>query len=187
MNNDKLIGVTQEILADPRVQEAMGKVQSGIEQPAAQALTKDPTARLAKYGLKLRVSGLQHQAIIARIMASCPRRLKKVRDTEGNFVLDADGQPILTLQLAIPDITKMLIWLYTIAAPWSDVMGAVSSLEEDGFDVFNDTMDDWFAEHKLTGEALTDAIIAMGEVSALARKISGATDDTGGTSEIPKA
>ena len=152
----KLIGVSDDVMNDPRVQEAIGAVERGVDKEAAVVVTSGPVNRLEKYGLTLRKSGLQHKAIISRVMYACPK---------------------------MPAIVQALVWLYTLAAPLSEVYEAVQSLEGGtggGFDQFNERVDAWFEGRGFTGESLQEVMVVMGEDMELTRKVSMPADDEKG-------
>lgn len=166
-----LLNVDASVLADERVQEALGRVERGIDKEAAQVLTATPANRLSSHGLTLRVSGLQHKALISRIMYACPVSPKPKRNESGQVVTDAGGKPILEMTHDIPSIIQTLWWLYSLAAPLTAVYGAITLLERDGLDAFSDRVDAWFSERGLSGEALQDIIAAMTEEMQLTQTL----------------
>lgn len=154
----KLVGVPDDVMADARVQEALGVVERGIDKEAAIAVTTGPVNPFEKYGLTMRKSGIQHQAIISRVMWACPK---------------------------MPAVIQAMVWLWSLAAPLTEVYGAVQSLEDGklgGFDEFNGKVDAWFERRGLQGKILQEIIVTMGEQMELTQKLSmPATDDKEGT------
>ena len=178
-----IVGVSEDILMDPRVQAAITKNEQGIDVEAAQVITSNPTERLAKLGIKLRISGLNHKALIARIMYACPSSLKPKKSEDGLVIMDIDGKPTLENTPDIPGITQALIWLYTLAAPMGDVYSAVSSVENSGLDEFIEKVDVWFEKKNIQGDALQEIITANTEDMLLSAKLQMPSNDPG-TGEI---
>jgi len=181
MDTSNLVGVSPDILADSRVQEALNINQRGIDVEAAKIVTSNPSDRLTKYGIKLRISGLSHKALIARIMHACPSSYKPKRDNMGKVELGDDNKPILESSPDVPGITQALIWLFTLAAPLTTVFSAVSVLETDGLDEFIEIVDKWFSEKNIVGTALQDIISAMAEDMALSAKVQMSSSNSGGS------
>ncbi len=173
----KLIGVDDSILFDPRVQEALGVVEKGIDPIAAKALTDDPKARLSAHGLTLRVSGLQHKALIQRIMYACPSSAKPKLNEDLSPVTEG-GKPVMETTADIPSILQTFWWLYTLAAPQVEVMAAITQLERTGIDSFMERVDAWFAVKGLTGGALQDVVMAMGEEMSATAKLAPPSADS---------
>ena len=141
---DRILGADPEILADPEVQKALNTLEQGVDVEAAHAITSTPADAFTKYGITLRKSGLQHKALMSRIMYSCPR--VKVK---GNEAFD------------IPAVTQSLFWLFTLAATHSEVYAAVGVLEREGLDAFITKVDEWFDAHQITGSALGEILPQM--------------------------
>ena len=170
VNKSGFIGVDAEIYNDPRVMDALGAVDRGIDKEASQIVTADNSDKLSKYGIKMRISGLNHKALIARIMYACPTSLKPKKDEDGKIVNDSLGKPIMESSPDMPSINQALIWLYTLAAPMSDVYGAIALVESNGIDPLIEKIDQWCELKDIGVDALPVIIAAMSEDMRLIEK-----------------
>jgi hypothetical protein len=143
---DKLVGVPQAVLDDPRVQAQIVRAEGG-DSKAAEVLTATPPD-LGKYGITLQVNGLMMQARLVRVLSA----LRK------HGAAKMDGE---TVSMDIPAEYQPFIWTFLLGAPKRLVYTGLDALDKDGLPAIMEIVDDWFESLKVPTDATADIMQAM--------------------------
>lgn len=145
------IGVVGEIPDDPRVQEALDKVEGkNIEALAAAAVMDAPPLLLTKYGVTMRPQNLMQGVLISRIM------------TLGD--VDEQYQP--------------WIWLWSLCAPLKSVYESIEKAKNDGLSSLMADVHSWFTGCGIPNEVTKDLMDAVGQTFMLASQLAPKADNT---------
>lgn len=138
----RVVGPASE---DPEVLRQLHEHEQQREGNIARALTTPNPTGLAKFGVNLRVPGLMHGAMIARVMAA----------GKGNVA--PEYQPF--------------IYLFTLGAPLEKVYGALGAVEKDGVPAFMARVHEWFDSLNLPPGLSDEVLEAVVESFRLAQDI----------------
>lgn len=151
----QLIGVSPEVLQDPRVQEALHKADTGDELSAAKAVVGDPLRGLARYGIKLRPLSL---AVV--------------------------GPMLVQVENFKPSFRKeyhMTALLFMLGAPLEQVYEALEAGEDRGTAAFMALASEWVQTSGIPHEISAEVTTAISETFDMVGRMMGSMSaDTGG-------
>lgn len=145
----QIIGVPSEVVADPRVQQALHEVNAADEHTAAKALNHDPLRGIAKYGVQLRPLSL---AVV------------------GPMLVQIDGfKPKFRTQY------HMTAMLFLLGASLEEVYAALDAGEERGTPAFMALASAWVQQTKIPHEVSAEVGQAIAETFELVTKMMGSS------------
>jgi hypothetical protein len=142
--------IPPEVLEHPKVQAAIAEAATA-DKTAAKVATTGVVNPLAKYGIDLRPPGLLQQAMITRVLLSCPMRVVPAKDGK--------GKP--ELQPSCPTIYQPFIWVFTLGAPEETIFAAMERLEAGGLKAFMADVQRWFDSLNIPPTASGEVLSAM--------------------------
>jgi len=147
MNPNPIPGLIGELPDDPRVKEALEKVEGkNLEVVAADALltSNSPAPRILEdYGIKMRPQNLMHGVMISRIMAL--------------GTVDEYYQP--------------WIWLWSLCAPLREIYLAIDKAKIEGIPALMEEVHEWFNKSKLPQDITKEVMDMVARTFLLASKL----------------
>lgn len=150
----QLTGVPPEVMADPRVQEALAAVSRNPETEAAKALTSDITVTLEKYGVKARKISL---TIVGPILVR-----------------------MMELRPSFPSEYQMTAMLFVLCAPLRQIYAALEEGEKGGTAAFMGLAAEWIENAGIPQDMSEETTTAVMNTFKLAAKLIGKNDGEGG-------
>jgi hypothetical protein len=149
----EIVGVSAEVLADPRVQSAMESVTAGPEKQAGTTLTRALQNGVERYGVKLR-----------------PISLTVV----GPMMVQMTG-----FKPSFPEAYQMTAMLFILGAPLKDVYRALADGEKEGTPAFMAAAAEWVGKSGIPEDMSAETMEAVTQTFSMASKLIGGGDDGG--------
>lgn len=165
---EQLVGVSQEVLQDERVQDLVAKIDAKGDGIEVASLLTAPEADLSHFGIKLRTSGLMQQAMLVRVISALKRHgLADVQDKTG------------TVTFSIADEYQPFLWTFLLGAPLKEVYSAMDVLDREGLPPVMERVHNWFDSLNVPKEAGIDVLNAMARSFDLAMRAMGSVPSDG--------
>jgi hypothetical protein len=152
MGEIQVVGVSPEVMADPRVQAAIDDIQQKPEADASRVILAGLQGGVEKYGVKLR-----------------PISLTVV----GPMLVQMAG-------FKLPDAQQMTAMLYVLGAPLREVYTALGAGEKDGWPAFMEKAAEWLAASGIPQDMSLDVQQAIVQTFEMANKLVGGGKGEGG-------
>lgn len=176
----QIIGATEEVIAHPKVREAIRQHNEDGAADSATAVSRGggghPSARVSwrdKYGFDLRPIGLMFQAHMAIVFRLFGTKQSALRDDDGAIV---EGKFV-----SIPDCNEEFLGflvIYLRGAPVEHIAETLDVAEKRGKYYVVGRVEKWFADTNIGNagveEAMTDIALSLG----LAKKIAPREEET---------
>ena len=149
----QIVGVPEEVLKDPRVEQAVENLNQGPEKQAAQTLTQAMQAGVEKYGIKLRPISL---TVVGPMMIQ-----------------------MLGFKPSFPESYQMTAMLFLLGAPLKRVYQALAAGEKEGTPAFMAEAAEWVGESGIPLDMSEEVTKAVMHTFTVANKLIGGGNDDG--------